>query len=146
MSIDDGKELGRIKRKKNGPEMDKSIDARSDAEDRDKTRDDRTDTRVCEVCFKTFKKRGIKIHQTKSGCRRILQMSRRLQLPSPPRTVPNKEHNKTSDDLPPEAPHSGRAIHHQGRRTPFIVSQTFHSRRLKKDTQGKDGNFNDRRE
>ena len=34
-------------------------------------------TEMCEVCHKRFKKRGIKIHQAKSGCKEVLNRIRK---------------------------------------------------------------------
>ena len=81
----------------------------------DKNSDNGQDLVECEKCHRRFKKRGIKIHLSKTACGRNDQTSQR-------------KISKSEDNLDLEANHSGKVV--QKRRMPFIVSQTYHNNKL----------------
>ena len=77
----------------------------------DKNLDNGLDMVECVVCRRKFKRRGIKIHLSKSRCGKILDASHRKM-------------GKSEDNRSPEENHSAEGV--RRRRRPFIVSQTFH--------------------
>ena len=82
---------------------------------KDMSEDDRLDLVECEVCHRTFKKRGIRIHLAKSACGKTVNQT----------SGPQRTDCKSMDEPTPESNHRGRIIR-EGRRHPFIVSQEFH--------------------
>ena len=85
----------------------------------------------CEVCGNTFKKRGIKIHQSRSSCGKILQQQQQQQLSSSTRKI-----SKSEDCMTPEKNHSGTTVQKM-KRVPFIVSQEYHNRNRKETIEEK---------
>ena len=115
MNLDDGLDKKITKRNQTGKAKDKSLDNGSDLVE-------------CEICHRKFKRRGIKIHLSKSRCGQILEDSRRK--------ICKSEENQSQEEH-----HSAEVIHR--RRLPFIVSQTYHSRNQQTNRQEEEISWND---